>query len=258
MREDTEIAGTSGPIDLGSMSSEGMSMDRQRDEDLRLVEAILFAASEPVSEAAVMKRVGMDADVVGLLNELAERYSTRGVHVVKIGDKWAMRTAPDLAPRLKFEVQVARKLSRAMVETLAIIAYHQPVTRAEIEEIRGVQLSKGTLEGLMEQGWIKPGRRREVVGRPGTWVTTEMFLNHFGLERLEDLPGIGELRAAGLLDARPVNVPLSARERAEGEEEPEAENQDGDLDLASDRTADEGDAAAERVDNLVEGAIERK
>jgi segregation and condensation protein B len=146
-----------------------------------------------------------------------------------------------------------------MVETLAIIAYHQPVTRAEIEEIRGVQLSKGTLEGLMEQGWIKPGRRREVPGRPGTWVTTDQFLNHFGLERLEDLPGIGELRAAGLLDARPVNVPLSAREREEGEEAPEEdEEQDSDLDLASDRVADEGDAAAERVDRLVEGAIERK
>jgi segregation and condensation protein B len=258
MREDTEIPGASEPIDLGGMSSEGMAMDRQRDEDLRLVEAILFAASEPVSEGAIIKRVGEEADVVGLLNELAERYAGRGVNVVKVGDKWALRTAPDLAPRLKFEIQVARKLSRAAVETLAIIAYHQPVTRAEVEEIRGVALSKGTLEGLMEQGWIKPGRRREVPGRPGTWMTTELFLNHFGLERLEDLPGMSELRAAGLLDARPVNMPLSARERAEGEEEPDSSDEESELDTASGSDTDEGDTSTDRVDHLVEGAIERK
>lgn len=260
MREDTEIPGASEPIDLGGVSTEGAPMTRQRDEDLRLVEAILFAAAEPVSEAAILKRLGDDADVVGLLHELTERYAGRGVNVVKIADKWAMRTAPDLAPRLKFEVQVARKLSRAMVETLAIIAYHQPVTRAEIEEIRGVQLSKGTLEGLMEQGWIKPGRRREVPGRPGTWVTTEMFLSHFGLERLEDLPGIGELRAAGLLDARPVNVPLSARERAEGEADggADADGADCDYEPTSGSDTDDADTSAARVDRLVEGALERK
>ncbi|MCC6471119.1 MAG: SMC-Scp complex subunit ScpB [Alphaproteobacteria bacterium] len=237
-----------------------MPMDRQRDEDLRLVEAILFAASEPVTEGAIVKRLGDDADVVGLLNELAERYAGRGVNVVKVGDKWAMRTAPDLAPRLKFEIQVARKLSRAAVETLAIIAYHQPVTRAEVEEIRGVALSKGTLEGLMEQGWIKPGRRREVPGRPGTWMTTEQFLNHFGLERLEDLPGIGELRAAGLLDARPVNTPLSARERADGDadQDDETDSDAAEIETANGSDTDEGDTSTERVDHLVEGAIERK
>jgi segregation and condensation protein B len=189
----------------------------ERDGQLRLVEAILFAASEPVSEAAIAKRMGRDADVVGLLNELADRYATRGVNVVKVGDKWTLRTAPDLAPRLKLEVQVARKLTRAAVETLAIIAYHQPVSRAEIEEIRGVAISPTTIEMLLEAGWIKPGRRREGPGRPGTFVTTEHFLSHFGLERLDDLPGIAELRAAGLLDARPVSVKLGTRERAEGE-----------------------------------------
>jgi len=235
---------------------------RQREEDLRLVEAILFAATEPVTVTAIRRRLGEEADVMGLLHELTERYSTRGVHVVKVGDKWAIRTAPDLAQRLKFETQVPRKLSRAAVETMAIIAYHQPVTRAEIEEIRGVALSKGTLEGLMEQGWIKPGRRREVPGRPGTWITTEMFLSHFGLERLEDLPGIGELRAAGLLDARPVAVPLSAREREEGEaddrpEMSEEEVRDA-LSTTPDPEAEDEDTAAERVDHLVEDAMERK
>lgn len=258
---------------------------RQREEDLRLVEAILFAAPEPVGIGAFRKRLAEDTDVMALLHELTDRYQSRGVHVVKIGDKWALRTAPDLAPRLKFETNVPRKLSRAAVETMAIIAYHQPVTRAEIEEIRGVALSKGTLEGLMEQGWIKPGRRREVPGRPGTWMTTEMFLSHFGLERVEELPGMAELRAAGLLDARPVAVPLSPREREEGagddremssedavealteetltnemraEEEAEraarAEAEADDLPPDS----DEEETSAERVDHLVEGAIERK
>ncbi len=259
---------------------------RQREEDLRLVEAILFAAPEPIGIGAFRKRLAEDTDIVGLLHELTDRYQARGVHVVKIGDKWAMRTAPDLAPRLKFETQVPRKLSRAAVETMAIIAYHQPVTRAEIEEIRGVALSKGTLEGLMEQGWIKPGRRREVPGRPGTWVTTEMFLSHFGLERVEELPGMAELRAAGLLDPRPVAVPLSAREREEGaEERPEMGEGDAIEALteetltnemraeeeaeraakeAEEADRDDGEAdedqetAAERVDDLVEGAIERK
>lgn len=267
---------------------------RQREEDLRLVEAILFAAPEPVGIGAFRKRLAEDTDVMALLHELTDRYQARGVNVVKIGDKWALRTAPDLAPRLKFETNVPRKLSRAAVETMAIIAYHQPVTRAEVEEIRGVALSKGTLEGLMEQGWIKPGRRREVPGRPGTWMTTEMFLSHFGLERVEELPGMAELRAAGLLDARPVAVPLSPREREEGagddremssedavealteetltnemraeeaaeraaKEAADAEAE-GDAESADDLPpdADEEETAAERVDHLVEGAIERK
>ncbi len=255
MREDTEMPELGERFDLAGLAGDGgLEPDPAHDADLRLVEAILFAAAEPVSEGAIARRLGEAADVVGLLNELAERYAQRGVHVLKVGDKWAMRTAPDLAPRLKFETQVQRKLSRAAVETMAIIAYHQPVTRHEIEEIRGVALSKGTLESLMEAGWIKPGRRREVPGRPGTWLTTEAFLNHFGLERLEDLPGMAELRAAGLLDARPVNVPLSSRERAEGEaveiDSPVAEGSEAGAE-------DEADASAERVDHMVEDAIEK-
>jgi segregation and condensation protein B len=221
----------------------------EHDAQLRLVEALLFAAAEPVTEAAIAKRMGREADVVGLLHELAERYATRGVNVVKVGDKWTLRTAPDLAPRLKLEVQVARKLTRAAVETLAIIAYHQPVSRAEIEEIRGVAISPTTLEMLMEAGWIKPGRRREGPGRPGTFMTTEHFLSHFGLERLDDLPGIAELRAAGLLDARPVSVSLGARER------------EGDApDTPSIEDAAETEEAAEtgeHVESLAKDAMEK-
>jgi len=258
MREDTEMPELGERFDLSGLADEA-APDLSRDADLRLVEAILFAASEPVSEGAIARRVGEAADVVGLLNELAERYGARGVNVVKVGDKWALRTAPDLAPRLKFETQVQRKLSRAAVETMAIIAYHQPVTRHEIEEIRGVALSKGTLESLIEAGWIKPGRRREVPGRPGTWMTTEDFLNHFGLERLEDLPGMAELRAAGLLDARPVNMPLSNRERAEGEaveiDSPTAEG--GDPAPEDPATEDDADTSTDLVDHQVEDAIEK-
>ena len=272
MREDTEIPGAHEPIELAGAGAESPVDGMKRDEELRLVEAILFAAAEPVSETAIARRLGEDADVVGLLNTLADRYATRGVNVVKVGDKWTLRTAPDLAPRLKFETQVPRKLSRAAVETMAIVAYHQPVTRAEIEEIRGVVISRGTLESLMEAGWIKPGRRREVPGRPGTWVTTDTFLSHFGLERLEDLPGMSELRAAGLLDARPVSMPALGRDRAEDEtgDEEAGDEEAGDVD-STDATAaaessghepdegepGEGDAGTERLDHLVEGAIEK-
>jgi|GEM_PF-595223 len=238
----------------------------ERDGQLRLAEAILFAASEPVTEAAIAKRMGRDADVVGLLHELADRYAQRGVNVVKVGDKWTLRTAPDLAPRLKLEVQVARKLTRAAVETLAIIAYHQPVSRAEIEEIRGVAISPTTIEMLLEAGWIKPGRRREGPGRPGTFVTTEQFLSHFGLERLDDLPGIAELRAAGLLDARPVSVKLGTREREEGEaadtpslEDAAAREEAGDLAEAAEEAGDaaEETPSAEHVERMAGDAMEK-
>lgn len=286
MREDTEIPGTAGqgmdgamdiaavalPVVEGALQDAGDTMadDRpdndaaetaaengpsaglERDAQLRLVEAILFAASEPVTEAAIGKRMGRDADVVGLLNELSERYASRGVNVVKVGDKWTLRTAPDLAPRLKLEVHVARKLTRAAVETLAIIAYHQPVSRAEIEEIRGVAISPTTLEMLMEAGWIKPGRRREGPGRPGTFMTTEQFLSHFGLERLDDLPGIAELRAAGLLDARPVSVSLGTRERdGDAPDTPSLE------DAADNEAASESETEAEQVERMAKDALEK-
>lgn len=175
-----------------------------RRPELRILEAVLFAAAEPVSEARLAARVGDEADIRALLTELQAEFESRGVNLVRVGNAWAFRTAPDLAPVMRVEQTSMRKLSRAAVETLAIIAYHQPVTRAEIEEIRGVSHSKGTLDTLLEAGWIKPGRRRMTPGRPVTWLTTPGFLDHFGLENIKDLPGLDDLRAAGLLDTRPA------------------------------------------------------
>lgn len=172
-------------------------------EKLRLVEAILFASAEPVSEDAIAARLPGDDDVRGLIEELAETYRNRGVNLVQVAGKWAFRTALDLAPFLRYQADVNRKLSRAAVETLAILAYHQPVTRAEIEDIRGVAVSKGTMDILFEAGWIRPMGRRRTPGRPVTWGTTQGFLDHFGLRALEDLPGLDELKKAGLLDSRP-------------------------------------------------------
>jgi segregation and condensation protein B len=174
-----------------------------RADQLRLVEALLFASAAPLDEAHLAQRLPEGSDVAGLVTELAGHYRARGVNIVRIANGWTVRTAPDLGPRLKLERTVTRKLSRAAIETLAIVAYHQPVTRGEIEEIRGVIVSSGTLDVLMEAGWITPKGRRETPGRPVTWVTTEQFLKHFGLADRSDLPGIEELKAAGLVGARP-------------------------------------------------------
>ncbi|HEX2580799.1 MAG TPA: SMC-Scp complex subunit ScpB [Dongiaceae bacterium] len=204
-------------------------MSDERFFRLRLVEALLFAASGPLSEKDLAVYLPAEEDIPALLEELRAFYANRGVHLTKIGEGWALRTAPDLAEHLRITRQITRKLSRAAVETLAIIAYHQPVTRAEIEEIRGVVISKGTLDTLLEAGWIAPKGRRQTPGRPVTWVTSPAFLDHFGLESLEALPGIEELRAAGLLDARAgvatlgtqaftEQGALSLEERAEAEE----------------------------------------
>ena len=173
-------------------------------ERLRLIEALLFAAPGPLSEAELAMRLGEDADVPALLCELAEAYAERGVNLVGVAGGWTFRTAPDLASALRSERDVARRLSRAAVETLAVIAYHQPVTRAEIEAIRGVGLARGTLDRLLESGWVAPRGRRESPGRPLNWMTTPQFLAHFGLESLKELPGVEELRAAGLLDLGPA------------------------------------------------------
>ncbi|MFM9935608.1 MAG: SMC-Scp complex subunit ScpB [Novosphingobium sp.] len=180
-------------------------------EDLtRAVEATLFAASEPLTIAEIAAYVGADADVKGALRDLGMRYEGRGINLVERGGRWLFQTAPDLAHILRREREEARKLSRAGIETLAIIAYHEPVSRAEIEAIRGVQISKGTLDVLMEAGWVRPAGRREVPGRPLTYATTPGFLAHFGLENRRDLPGIDDLKAAGLLD--PVDLAFDALE----------------------------------------------
>lgn len=183
---------------------------------LRLLEAILFASAEPLAERQLAERLPAGNDIRRLLTMLADDYAARGVNLVQAGGTWAFATAPDLADALALERRVEKKLSRAAIETLAIVAYHQPVTRGEIEEIRGVQLSKGTLDVLFEQGWIAPRGRREVPGRPMTWGTTDSFLRQFSLASLADLPGIEELRSAGLLDARPAIQTLCP----EGEEPP--------------------------------------
>jgi segregation and condensation protein B len=176
----------------------------ERAPQLRLIEALLFAASEPLDEAALRGRLDDGADLPGLLHELAETYAGRGVNLVRLAGGWAFRTAPDLAAQLRVERPTPRRLSRAAVETLAVIAYHQPATRAEIEDIRGVALGKGTLDTLMEAGWVRPRGRRKSPGRPLLWVTTPAFLAHFGLDSLDDLPAAEELRAAGLLDLAPT------------------------------------------------------
>jgi segregation and condensation protein B len=202
-------------------------------QNLRLVEALIFAGAQAIDEAALAERLPEGTDIKQLLSDLAELYAGRGVNLVQAGGGYVFRTAPDLADKLKIERAVVRKLSRAAIETLAIIAYHQPVTRTEIEQVRGVGLSKGTLDLLFEQNWIKPMGRRRAPGKPVTWGTTDFFLEHFGLSGLDDLPGNEELKAAGLLDARaqpPIFTP----------EEPdlplEAEAEEADEPLAVDET----------------------
>ncbi|MCW6531824.1 SMC-Scp complex subunit ScpB [Sphingomonas sp. MMSM20] len=173
------------------------------DDLARAVEAVLFAATEPMPAEAIRAHVG-EGDIAAVLETLAADYAGRGINLVERGGRWHFQTAADLAHLLRRDREEARKLSRAGIETLAIIAYHEPVTRAEIESIRGVQISKGTLDVLMEAGWVRPAGRREVPGRPLMFATTPGFLDHFGLESRRDLPGIDDLKAAGLLD--PVDL----------------------------------------------------
>lgn len=172
-------------------------------EQERMVEAILFATAEPVSITELMGRMPHGCDPAEALVHVRKRYEGRGVRLVKIGDAWAFRTAADLGFLMQKETVETRKLSRAAIETLAIVAYHQPVTRAEIEEIRGVSVSRGTVDQLIEMEWVRLGRRRMTPGRPVTFVVTQGFLDHFGLENARDLPGLKELRSAGLLENRP-------------------------------------------------------
>ena len=176
-------------------------------EQERMIEAILFATAEPQSKLQIENRMPHGSDVAEALVNVRKRYNDKGINLVKAGDAWAFRTAPDLGFLMQKEQIEVRKLSRAGMETLAIIAYHQPVSRAEIEEIRGVSVSSGTIDLLMELDWIKLGRRRMTPGRPVTFIVTQNFLDHFGLESSRDLPGIKELRDTGLLDNRPPPGP---------------------------------------------------
>lgn len=191
-------------------------------EQQRMVEAILFASSTPVTVEELKNRMPQGSDPAFALDELKVQYSSRGVNLVKVGDGWAMRTSADLSFLMRKETIETRKLSRAAVETLAIIAYHQPVTRLEIEEVRGVGVSKGTVDLLLEMDWIKFGRRKMTPGRPVTFVVTQHFLDHFGLESAKDLPGLKELKSAGLLESTIPNV----KETGEGTDNEEQDLSD--------------------------------
>jgi segregation and condensation protein B len=203
-----------------------------RAEELRILEALLFAAEEPLDEKTLSAPLPEGADLRALLAELQSEYACRGVNLVRVAGKWMLRTASDLAWLLTREAVVPRKLSRAAIETLAIVAYHQPVTRAEIEEIRGVSTSKGSLDVLLETGWVRLRGRRKAPGRPVTYGTSEAFLAHFGLEALADLPGLEELKGAGLIEASlpaGFSVPVPSDDPALREDEDPLEP--GDLDL---------------------------
>ena len=215
--------------------AEEKSEAEARPEHMRLLEALLFAAAVPLDEKTLGSRLPEDVDLKASLRALQAEYSTRGVNLVRIAGKWTFRTAGDLSWLLTKEATVPKKLSRAAIETLAVIAYHQPVTRAEVEEIRGVVMSKGTFDVLMETGWIKPRGRRKVPGRPITYGTTEDFLSHFGLEELGNLPGLEELKGSGLLDNRlppGFAVPMPSDDPMLRDDEDPLEPGDLDLGLA--------------------------
>ena len=206
----------------------------QRADELRILEALLFAAEEPLDEKTLASRLPEGTDVRALLTQLQQEFSSHGVNLVRVAGKWTLRTASDLAWLLTRKSTVPRKLSRAAIETLAIVAYHQPVTRAEIEEIRGVTTSKGTLDVLLETGWVRLRGRRKAPGRPVTYGTTEGFLSHFGLEALTDLPGLDELKGAGLLEGTlpaEFNVPVPSDDPALRDDEDPLEPADLDLGL---------------------------
>ena len=217
---------------------------KPRAEELRLLEAMLFASAEPLDEKALAARLPQGIDVSSSLLRLQEEYASRGVNLVRINGKWTFRTASDLAWLLSKETIETRKLSRAAIETLAIIAYHQPVTRAEIEDIRGVTTSKGSVDVLLETGWIRPRGRRKSPGRPVTYGTNEAFLSHFGLDALSDLPGLEELKGSGLLEGRlppGFAVPIPSDDPSLHEDEDPLEPGDLDLGFAppSERSAGE-------------------
>lgn len=208
-----------------------------RQRQLRILEALLFASSEPLSLAEMAPYVGEGANLPALIEELRVHYANRGINLVRRGERWAFRTAGDLGFLLRREEEETRPLSRAALETLAIIAYHQPATRAEIEEVRGVATGKGTLDLLMEAGWVRMRGRRRTPGRPVTYGTTDAFLDHFGLESLSDLPGLDELKGAGLLSSRlPPNlqIPLPFDGELRDDEDPLSPGDEGEATDADD------------------------
>lgn len=199
--EARELAAALADVQLGIAPDFGDTDARTEIQNVRIAEALLFAASEPLDERTISESLPKDTDVAAVLSELREQYSSRGVHLVKVAGKWSFRTAKDLSYLLEKHAHEERRLSKAALETLAIIAYHQPVTRAEIEEIRGVSTSGGTLDILLETGWVRPRGRRRAPGKPITYGTTDAFLSHFGLDTVKDLPGLADLKAQGLLDS---------------------------------------------------------
>ena len=242
---------------VGEMAGEAVSVDAEESvsgdtelvkqdisDELRIVEALLFAATEPVSTDFLAERLPEGTDIGGLLEDIKFLYEGRGVNLARVAGKWSLRTAEDLSPHLRIERKVSRKPSRAAVESLAIISYHQPVTRSEVEEIRGVSVSKGSFDVLLEAGWIKPVGRRRTPGRPTTWGTTPAFLEEFGLDSLADLPGLDELKASGLLDTRPAGTIIGETgemyddaepEGAPEEDEPEVLDDGDDIEPESER-----------------------
>lgn len=214
-------------------------MTPEQTEQLKVLEAMLFASADPLTPQAIHERLPSDADLNVLLTELRGLYTDRGIELVEVGGAWAFRTSSQVASALTIEKDVERRLSRAALETLAVIGYHQPITRAEIENIRGVATHKGTIDQLLEMGWVKPSKRRETPGRPLTWVTTTTFLDHFGLGSIMELPGLEDLKAAGLLDRRPAietvpdardlfdNADMSAAEVLSGHKDAEDDEFEG-------------------------------
>jgi segregation and condensation protein B len=238
-----EVAERADPENPDQENPDQETEAESRPEELRLVEALLFAASEPLDERTLAKhlRTESEVDVRAALKRLQVEYAPRGVNLVKIGNKWSFRTANDLAWLLTHEAVEPKKLSRAAIETLAIVAYHQPVTRAEIEEVRGVSTAKGTLDVLLETGWVRPRGRRKAPGRPLTYGTTPEFLSHFGLEALTDLPGLEDLKGSGLFDGTlppDFSVPEPSDDPTLREDEDPLEP--GDLDLVLAPQVDEG------------------
>ncbi len=223
-----------------SKTSNVMDFPSEHRENLRILEALLFAANEPLDAESLKARLPKGANLTKLLNLIKAQYESRGVNLVKTGNKWSFKTAIDLSPMMKKEKIVQRKLSKAATETLSIIAYHQPVTRAEVEDIRGVHFSPGTLDVLMELNWVRPIGRKKVPGRPIIYGTTERFLEYFNIEQISDLPGLEELKAAGLLESRlPPNLDIKEpKEIDQSQVEPFGEDENIDDLIQSGHEAD--------------------